>query len=601
MKHGPEIRKTFATIIVLAATAAAAAPAPASPPPAAEWIPADAIAVLEIAMPGALLDPLLDPGLAASVATWPAYQKLATRPQFQQFLGIVRYVELVIGTDWRTGLRKLFHGGITLAVTPGEANLLIIDAEEAAILQKIHETFLGFARAEATKRNEPDRVGSKQVGDATVWWLGPDEAHAIIGSRLVLSNKPALLEKALAMRAGSQDPRLSAVPGYIAAREAAGPDAAAAVFVNLALLKMHPPIAQALAGTRNPMASLLLAGVMEALRGSTWLSLGLRTEKSGIALEAAVDGKADATTGAAAFALAGGSGGGAWPNLAVPRRIAAVSLYRDLHRFYAAKDTLFPERTSELIFFENMMGIFFSGRNLTEEVLAETKPEIRIVAAEQVYDPAIGTPRTRLPAFALILRLRDAQSFDEVMEEAWQKALGLINFTRGQKAQPGLIIDKPVQGATKFTMAYFSTVSASRAGSDDIFNFRPSLAMPADYVILSSTEALARDLIDALDREAKGSRDPVKDTDGLIEIDGAHLASILASNEEAMIRQNMVEKGNTRNDAELAIETLLAVARSVTGATLRTGTKDGSPRVRLEIGLNPPPPPPSPPAAKETP
>ncbi len=34
---------------------------------------------------------------------------------------------------------------------------------------------------------------------------------------------------------------------------------------------------------------------------------------------------------------------------------------------------MFPERTSGIIFFENMMGIFFTGRDLTEEVLAETE------------------------------------------------------------------------------------------------------------------------------------------------------------------------------------------------------------------------------------
>ena len=57
------------------------------------------------------------------------------------------------------------------------------------------------------------------------------------------------------------------------------------------------------------------------------------------------------------------------PHLDVPRQIAGASVYRDLHGFYAAKDDLFPERTSALIFFENMMGIFFSGKDLTEEVL----------------------------------------------------------------------------------------------------------------------------------------------------------------------------------------------------------------------------------------
>jgi len=47
---------------------------------------------------------------------------------------------------------------------------------------------------------------------------------------------------------------------------------------------------------------------------------------------------------------------------------------------------------------------------------------------------AVGTPEPQWPAFALVLGLRDAKAFGEVMEEAWQKALGLVNFTRGQKA-----------------------------------------------------------------------------------------------------------------------------------------------------------------------
>ena len=132
------------------------------------------------------------------------------------------------------------------------------------------------------------------------------------------------------------------------------------------------------------------------------------------------------------------AGEGAMPNLVVPGQIAALSLYRDLHQFYAAKDELFPDRTSGLIFFENMMGIFFSGMDLTKEVLAETLPDIRVVVAEQRYDEKTGTPAMKLPGFAVVVQLRDPAKFELVMKEAWQKAIGLVNFTRGQKAQPGL-------------------------------------------------------------------------------------------------------------------------------------------------------------------
>ncbi len=132
---------------------------------------------------------------------------------------------------------------------------------------------------------------------------------------------------------------------------------------------MHPPIQAALSKDSNPLAALLFAGVRDALAQSNWLAMGLKVQGDSLALEASVDGKTS-REGAAEFTLPSGPDDGALPNLSVPRSLAALSFYRDLHGFYAAKDKLFPERTSGLIFFENMMGIFFSGRDLTDEVLA---------------------------------------------------------------------------------------------------------------------------------------------------------------------------------------------------------------------------------------
>ena len=113
---------------------------------------------------------------------------------------------------------------------------------------------------------------------------------------------------------------------------------------------------------------------------------------------------------------------GAMPNFALPGQIASATFFRDLHRFYAAKDKLFPERTSGLIFFENMMGIFFTGRDLTDEVLAETTPEVRFVVAEQQYDPKVGTPQVQLPGFAVVFRMKNPDKFAPIAEEAFQKA-----------------------------------------------------------------------------------------------------------------------------------------------------------------------------------
>jgi len=557
-------------------------------PPAIQWIPQDAVIVLELSEPRALLEVFTNDKATAAVTALPLYQEQASKPQFKEFLNIINFIEITLETDWRTGLAKLTGGGITFAVCPEDTVLLIIDAEDEHMLERLHEFFLNIARAEAEKKGQSNQVASTEYDGVTAWTFNGEEAHAIIDKRLVFANRSEGLKTVLKLRAEAKGASLVSNPTYQAAKRAAGPDVIATVFTNLKPLMQLPKVALLLEQQRNnPLAALSFAGIVEAVRDSNWLALGLHVEESTLVLRASVDGKTVAPTSPAAFALPNKSGEGVLPNVSVPRRIAALSLYRDLHQFYAAKDDLFPDRTSGLIFFENMMGIFFSGRDLTNEVLAETKPEIRIVVAEQEYDPAIGTPQIKLPAFAAILRLRHPEQFNEVAEEAWQKAVGLINFTRGQQALPGLIIGRPIQGETQFTVAAFSTVEIEdKTKLDQRFNFRPALAMPGEYLILSSTDGLARDLIDALSRETEQTVKPFAETHSLVEIDAAQLASILEANRETLVRGDMVKKGSTQEEAETGIDMLITVVKFVDHVKLSIGTHEGLTQARLEMKLN---------------
>ncbi len=273
------------------------------------------------------------------------------------------------------------------------------------------------------------------------------------------------------------------------------------------------------------------------------------------------------------------------PNLVVPRQISAMSFYRDLHKFYASKDELFAERTGGLIFFENMMGIFFSGKDLTEEVLAQTLPDMRFVVAEQSYDDRTGTPAMQFPGFATVIKLSDPESFDLVIREAWQKAIGLVNFTRGQQALPGLIIDTASHQGTTYTTAFFSVADeADKEAVDVRFNFQPSLVIEGDYLIMSSTDALARDLIDALQKETRQQVKSVAGKHSLASLSGPPLASILNANRGSMVRQNMVDKGVSRQAAENEIDGILTVLRYLDRVQVQAGQKNGLTHLDISIG-----------------
>ncbi|MBN1360387.1 MAG: DUF3352 domain-containing protein [Sedimentisphaerales bacterium] len=570
----------------LAFAPATSAPAQ-SPPAATELIPSDALLAVHLSRPKALLDLLAGEDMMRCLRSLPQFAQHMAQPKTQEFLNLVNVLETSLNTDWRTGLRKLTGAGVTLAVCPNDRVLIVIDAEDQRLLEQLQSLFLTFARGEAQKQGRAEVV-PKQYAGATIWSFDGNEAHALLGNRLVFANSRESLQMALDLREQGKDESLAANGAFQAAVRAAGRDAVGTAFVNVKTLAGLPQVSRLLNGQgSNPLAALAFAGIVESLRSSTWLALDLQVEKEGLALRALTDGKNTGATSPAAFALPQNSSAGAWPGIVVPGRIAALSLYRDLHRFYAAKDDLFPERTSGLIFFENMMGIFFSGRDLTSEVLAEAEPEIRIVVAEQRYDPAVGTPQVKLPAFAVVLRMRHPQQFKPVMEEAWQKAVGLINFTRGQKALPGLIIDRPVHAGTTFTVGYFSTIDVEdKTKLDQRFNFRPTLAMPGDYLILGSTDTLTRDLIEALGREGEQTIAPLAGTDSLVEIEGAHLASILQDNREGIIRDDMLKKGRSHAEAQANADTLLAVVRLLDQVRLSIGTHEGLTEARLRIKLD---------------
>jgi hypothetical protein len=576
-------------------------PITAQTPPAAQVVPQDAVICLQVSRPKAILDLLAGKEMTQAVTSSPFYQGLSSQPKFKEFLNGIKLLETSLETDWRTGLARLTGGGITIAVCPQDTVVAIIDAEDEGILQKLHEIILNITRSQAEKQGRPERVTSREYGGVTAWTFDGKEAHAIVGKRLLFASRAeglkAILDlvRSVPVRASKETPHgvttngnLAASPTFRAARKAADPQAAATVFVDLKPLMGIPNIAKLFEQQRaNPLAALVFAGVMESLRNSNWLSLGLNVEGKTLAVQVLTDGKIMGPANPAVFALPQKAGDGAWPNLSVPRRIAAFSLYRDLRGFYAAKDTLFPERSSGLIFFENMMGIFFTGRDLTSEVLAETEPEIRIVVAEQQYDPAAGTPQVKIPAFAAVLRLRHPEQFGKVVEEAWQKAVGLVNFTRGQKALPGLIIDRPVYKETKYTVAAFSPADANdQAKLDTRFNARPALAMPGKYLILSSTDGLACDLIDALSREAGQTVTPLAQTHSALEIDGRSVTSALRANRETIIQGDMIKKGKTHEESAAGIDMLITLVKFADQLKLSLGADGGLTQAKLTLRLN---------------
>jgi len=109
---------------------------------------------------------------------------------------------------------------------------------------------------------------------------------------------------------------------------------------------------------------------------------------------------------------------------------------------------------------------------------------------------------------------------------------------------------------------------------DTRFNFRPSLALAKGHAILSSTDQLTRDLLDALNKPA-AAKDPAKATAHTqVRVGGAELAGLMRANRMSMVRDDMVKKGKSQQEAEAGIDIFTALLGWIDQATLTAG-RDG--------------------------
>jgi hypothetical protein len=98
---------------------------------------------------------------------------------------------------------------------------------------------------------------------------------------------------------------------------------------------------------------------------------------------------------------------------------------------------------------------------------------------------------------------------------------------------------------------------------------RPALARAGSYIILSSTDGLAADLIDAVNREDGRVPAGHSSVRTLIEIgSGAELAAILNTNRDEMVRQSVVEKGKKPREPEAEFDRNVALLKMLDGARL---------------------------------
>ncbi|MDA1049682.1 MAG: hypothetical protein O3C40_04270 [Planctomycetota bacterium] len=549
---------------------------------AADLLPPTTILYAEIPEPGMVLELFESHPLRQRIEKLQGVRDAYETKQFLQFKAALAIVEAKLGQSWQRVLQSVTEGGIAIgfdAETQGATLLVKARDEEAA--PKLLDTIIELARAAAKDAGNSDPVNSGEYRGITAYQI--DQAKiATWGRWLAVTNKPESGKAVLDALLDTPENTLATNAQFQDARSKAAGAATAWGYVNVEAIRKGGIAKDVFSGkTDNPVAELLVGGVLDTLQHTPYVTASLTLDQQHTRLEFASPHQQDWTTEAREYFFGPDGNGRAPAPIQVSNQLLALSTYRDLSTMWLRAGDLFKDNiVDQFAQAESVLSTLFSGKDFGEEILGEVHPEFQFVVARQTCEDGTPQPAIKLPAFAAVFRLKDPETVGPEFRRTYQSLIGFLNITGSMNGQPQLDLDIEKEDTFQLVSAtYLVEKDASPGGLKINYNFSPAIAFAGEHFVVSSSTALARELARSV---GKGSK-PSTDLNSTIKLNVSGVSDILADNRPQLVAQNMLSEGHSKEEAERTIGDLLELLAAAESVSIDLGASDGTVRASLEI------------------
>lgn len=540
-------------------------------PSAAQLMPETTAFYVEIPNPSGLVSSIFDHPLRAKIESLEPYEQATKTPQFAQFRTGLAFVEGVLGMKWREAVRTVTANGIAIGFDPSsEAVLVAIQGEDTGAMKALRDKALQFAQL-----GPADQLKQSTYRDLPVYRAG-EARFALVRNWLLLTNKAdtgkATIDRLLDGTAAGLDRNKL----FQQARETQPPDATAWAFLNLQFVRDVGAASDLFADrpSDNPGVELIAGGIQSVLQQTPWLTASVRAGDDGLEAKFALPNNSEWIPEHREFYF-GPKGGGRAPALPfVKSPLFSISTYRNFSEMWLRAPDLFTDGVNDgMAQADATLTQFFSGRDFGEEILGALTPEVCFIAARQNFTDILPTPTIKLPHFALVMNLREPERMTRELRRTFQSLIGFFNVIGAMEGNPQLEMDiVKLDDAELITTAYIPDEDdADSKTADLIYNFSPTVGFSGSRFVIASTDRFAREII-----ESSNENDVTANSNTELRLHGGVLQSVLRDNQEQLIAQNMLEEGNTREEAEGEIALLLAALGFIkdTSITLTADQKE---------------------------
>lgn len=561
---------------------------------AAEFFPESCVVYAELPDPVGFLDLAMNHPVRQQLESLDGIQDAYETPQFLQVKAAVAVIEAQLGETWPNLIKSAAAGGIAIAIdAPTQGAAIVITAQDEETPKKILETFAQLARADSLANNKPDPIETKEYRGLTVYRV--DQSRVVIlGKSILATNKADLGQRMVDMHLDKAKDTLATSDMYQQARKLAGDNASMWGYVDMAALRQAGVAKELFAGRAdNPALELIAGGVLANLQKSPLATFAVTLTDQRFSVNMAAPHDPSWVGEEREYFFGKGGQGVAPPLLHVDGELLSLSTYRDISQMWLRAGDLFDDNVNDqLAQADSNLATLFSGKDFGEEILGAVGPEIQLIVSRQEFADGDAQPALKLPAFALALTLKDAETMRPEFRRTFQSLIGFLNVIGAMNGQPQLDLESEKAGDQHLiTATYLPEKDADTSRLPINFNFSPSVGFVQDRMVVSSTKALADDL---LQRVAEGDAKPRARTNTLARADLAALRQILDDNRGQLVAQNMLSEGNTKEEAEQEIGTLLNILGISQHASFQFTAHDGALRLALDLTFTPHQPSPAP-------
>lgn len=540
----------------------------------AEIFPPTVIAYVEVPRPAELIATILDHPARAKVEALREVQKALQSPGYRELERGLAAFEKKAGMSYRAAVEALTANGVYVGVDAfTQGAVTIVQAKDAATLDKLLPVIHDLARAEATRQGKDDPIHSAEYQGQTIYRAG-DARWTAVGSRWVLANKEGLLKQTIDRLKGAAGDSLADEYNFQTARKTIAGKPTAWAYVNFSVLRTVGVGKELFAPkSDNPVAELLAGGIASTLTQTPFITAAFNVNQDRLALAFAAPHDKDWIPERRQFFF-----GAAGPALDAKDALLSLSLYRDLGTFWLLKEDLFTENVvAQLTQADSNLTTIFSGRDFGRDVLGAVGPEMQLLVARQTFADGAPRPDIKLPAGALVLRLKEPEKMQRSFKVLFQSLIGFLNIVGSQQAQPPLEQDtEKLPNGQLLSAKYLPDAGEGKIN----FNFSPSMAFAGDRLILSTATSLARELAAAPEPAKTEAQDNARATVSL-----PVLRTLLDDNRKHLVAQSALNDGISQDTAEKNVSEFLSLLTLGKSLGVRLITEPTQVKLEAEVRL----------------